>query len=150
MTTHPAGAPGTAPAAAPTSAPAEKAKAEKKEPKEKKAKAEKPAKETVARPRLPKHPDDHVITVLKPGSKARGAAERFTRYVTGMTVRAYLNKIKEDFDRTEGQTMADIRWDEDHKFIHVGPTVVDVPAPPAPAPAQAPAAPAAAPAAPTS
>lgn len=102
--------------------------------------AEKPKKEpTAARPRLPKYPDDHVITVLKENAKSRGANERFKRYHTGITVKAYLEKIKEDFGRTDGQTFADMRWDEDHKFIHIGPTVVDVPKP---APAAQPAAPA--------
>jgi hypothetical protein len=126
----------TAPAQAPTAKPT----AVKKEPTEKKAKVKKEG--AVARPRLPKYPDEHVITVFKEGAKARGAADRFKRYHTGMTVKAYIDKIKEDFQRTEGQTFADMRWDEDHKFIHIGPTVVPVPPPPAkeakePAPAQA-------------
>lgn len=127
----------TAPGAAPAAA---KPSAVKKEPTAaaapKDPKPEKPKKEgTVARPRLPKYPDDHVVTVLKEGAKARGAKDRFARYKTGMTVKAYVEKIKEDFGRTDGQTYADMRWDEDHKFIHVGPTVIDVPKP-APAPAK--------------
>jgi hypothetical protein len=103
-------------------------------------KTPKPKKEgAVARPRLPKYPDEHVITVFKENAKARGAADRFKRYHTGMTVKQYVEKITADFQRTEGQTFADMRWDEDHKFIHIGPTVVPVPvASPAPAtPAQA-------------
>jgi hypothetical protein len=111
-----------------------KPKAAKKEPVEKKAKEPKVKKEgAVSRPRLPKYPDEHLITVLKPNAKARGAADRFQRYATGMTVRQYVDRIKADFDRTEGQTFADMRWDEDHKFIAIGPTVVPVPEP-APAP----------------
>lgn len=132
-------APGTAPKApAPAqAAPAAKPNATTKEPTQAAAaKPAKPKKEgAVARPRLPKYPEEHVITVMKENAKARGAADRFKRYVTGMTVKAYIEKIKEDFGRTEGQTLADMRWDEDHKFIHVGPTVVDVPKP-APAPAK--------------
>ncbi len=81
-----------------------------------------------ARPRLPKFPDEHVITVMKPESKARGAADRFKRYTTGMSVKQYVDKISEEFNRTSGQTQADMRWDMDHGFIHVGPQVVPVPA----------------------
>jgi hypothetical protein len=110
---------------------------EKKEPK-----APKPKKEGtgVARPRLPKFPDEHVITVLKENAKSRGANARFLRYKTGQTVKQYLDKIKDDFPgRTDGQTFADMRWDADHKFINVGPTVVPVPAPaPTPAPTPTP------------
>jgi hypothetical protein len=117
---------------------AQPTQAVKKEPKEAKPKTPKPKKEgVVARPRLPKYDENHVITVLKENAKARGAADRFKRYHTGMTVKQYVDKIREDFDRTEGQTFADMRWDEDHKFIHIGPTVVPVPvaAPAAGAPA---------------
>jgi hypothetical protein len=107
----------------PDSAPTEKPRASKKEPK-----AAKPKKEAAnPRPRLPKYPDEHVITVLKENAKARNANERFKRYETGMSVRQYLDTIKTDFNRTEGQTFADMRWDENHKFIHIGPTVIDVP-----------------------
>ena len=106
----------------------EKPAGTKKEPKEKKAKVKKEKSEsTVARPRLPKYPDNHLITVLRADSKARGAKERFQRYFTGQTVRQYVDKIKEDFDRTEGQTFADMRWDQDHKFIVIGETTVEVP-----------------------
>jgi hypothetical protein len=133
---------GAKPATAPTAA---KPEAEKKEPKAKEPKVAKPKKEGVApRPRLPKYPDEHLITVLKPNAKARGANERFQRYVTGMTVKQYVEKIREDFARTDGQTYADMRWDEDHKFIHIGPTVVPVPAPPVAQPAAGTAAPASA------
>jgi hypothetical protein len=122
----------------PGPSPAPKPVAVKKEPK-----APKPKKEgAVARPRLPKYPDDHVITVFKENAKARGAADRFKQYHSGMTVKAYVDKIRTDFGRTDGQTYADMRWDEDHKFIHIGPTVVPVPVQ-APAPAAQPAQPAA-------
>lgn len=138
------GAPGsapnvtTSPATGGVTAPADATKVEPKA-KVKKAKVKKAAAaDGAARPRLPKYPDDHVITVIKENAKARGAADRFKRYTTGMTVRAYADKIKEDFGRTEGQTFADMRWDEDHKFIHIGPTVIEVPKPePAPAKAEA-------------
>ena len=122
-----------APGQAPVSKPAatdNKPTAQAKEPAKKAAKPKKDP-TTPPRPRLPKHPDEHVITVLKPNSKARGAADRFLQYKTGMTVKAYVDVIREMFQRTDGQTHADIRWDEDHKFIHVGPTVVPVPAEPA-------------------
>jgi hypothetical protein len=108
----------------------------------KEPKAPKPKKEgAAARPRLPKPPEEHVITVLKENAKSRTANDRFQRYKTGMTVKAYVDKCKEDFQRTEGMIYADMRWDQEHKFIHIGPTVVPVPpAQPAQAPATAPAA----------
>ena len=111
------------------------APADGKEPKEKKA--AKPKKEgAVQRPRLPKPPEDHVFTVMKPGSKARGAHDRFMEYKDGQTVRQYVDLIKEKFGRTEGQTFADIRWDQDHGFIVVAATIVPKPVPPpAPQPA---------------
>jgi|SRR5215469_15787756 len=109
-------------------------KTEPKEPKEKKPR--KKAEGAVQRPRLPKPDEAHVFTVMKPGSKARGAHDRFMEYKDGQTVRQYVDIIKEKFGRTEGQTFADIRWDLDHGFIHVGPTIVPKPAPPpAPQPA---------------
>lgn len=109
----------------------------KKEPTEKVAKEPKPKKEkdpnAVSRPRLPKYPDEHKITVMKENAKARGAADRFKLYHTGQTVKEYVEKMAaEPWKRTAGQTQADMRWDEDHKFIHVGPDVVPVPPPPAP------------------
>jgi hypothetical protein len=110
------------------------------EAKEKKATAPKKPKDpnAVQRPRLPKPADEMIVTVLKPNSKSRGAAERFQRYATGMTIRQYVDAVKKDFDRTEGMIFADIRWDQDHKFIHVDtsarPDLIPQPAPP---PAQA-------------
>lgn len=133
-------APGTASAAAAKPAAVKKEPQAEKEPKA--PKVAKPKKEgAVARARLPKYPDDHVITVIKEGAKARGAKDRFSRYHTGQTVKQYIDVMKADLDRTEGQTLADMRWDMEHKFIHVGPTVIDVPKPePAPAKTEAPAA----------
>jgi hypothetical protein len=111
------------------------------DPAAKPKKVAKPKKEgAAARPRLAKYPDEHKITVLKENAKARGANERFKRYLTGMTVKQYVDKMTEDFQRTSGQTFADMRWDEDHKFIHIGPEVIPVPVPapaPTPTPAQA-------------
>jgi hypothetical protein len=123
---------GVVPAPAPGAVVAQDPKptATKKEPGEKVAKVKKEG--AVARPRLPKYPDEHVITVFKENAKSRGAADRFKRYQTGMTVKAYVEKIKEDFARTDGQTFADMRWDEDHKFIHIGESTVPVPPPPPP------------------
>jgi hypothetical protein len=105
----------------------------KKVPKEKKAKVVKELKEgevVAARPRLPKFPDEHLITVLTPDSKARGAAERFKLYFTGQTVKEYADTIIEVFQRTSGQIQADLRWDVDHGFVHIGPEVVPIPPPP--------------------
>ena len=109
--------------------PPAKPTAVKKEPKEKKARVKKERDpNAVPRPRLPKYDDAHVVTVLKENAKARGASERFKQYHTGISVKEYTEKMAaEPWKRTAGQTQADMRWDEEHKFIHVGPTVVDIP-----------------------
>jgi hypothetical protein len=124
---EPKGQAKTAAAAAdPNKAAEAKVKKEKKEP-------------SAARPRLPKYPDDHVITVMKPNAKRAASGERFNVYKTGMTVKQYVDIMTAPpWNRTAGQVWADIRWDlEEHrKFIHIGPTVVDVPKPPEPAPAK--------------
>jgi hypothetical protein len=117
----------TAPGTAPTDA-------QKKTPKVKKAEngSDKPK---ASRPRLPKLPDEHVITVLKPNAKSGKSAERFNQYRTGMTVKDYVDVMsKEPFNRSEGEIWADIRWDTDpdRKLINIGPTVVEVPPPPPP------------------
>ena len=138
------------PAVEPIPATNGKATAVKKEPKVRKArtpkepKAPKPPKEPGAhRTRHPKFPDEHIITVLKPNAKSQGAAERFSHYFTGQTVKAYLEKMA-TFERTSGQTMADMRWDEKHQFIAIAETVVTAPTQPAPSAAPAePASPAA-------
>ncbi len=105
-------------------------------PKEEKVKKVRVKKEgAVARPRLPKPSDDHVITVMKPNAKREASGLRFNEYRTGMTVKQYVDHMKAPpWNRTEGQVYADIRWDlEEHrKFIHIGPTVVAVPPPPPP------------------
>lgn len=132
-TPQPHPAPGT-PAPAPGAAPAAAAKpaGTTKEPKPPKAAKPKKEPSAAARPRLPKFPDEHVITVLKENAKARGANDRFKVYSTGMTVKQYVDKMTaEPWSRTSGQTYADMRWDEDHKFINIGPTVVPIPAQPA-------------------
>lgn len=108
-------------------------------PENKEAKKEKTKKAEgapkVSRPRLPKLPDEHIITVLKPNAKTGMSAERFNQYHTGMTIKQYVDHMTAPpFNRTEGQVWADLRWDTDPRrnLIHVGPTVVDVPPPPPP------------------
>lgn len=121
--------------AAPATAQTAPATAEVKEPKVKKVREKKEG--AVARPRLPKPPDDHVITVLKPNAKREASGLRFNEYKTGMTVKQYVDHMMAPpWNRTAGQVYADIRWDlEEHrKFIHIGPTVVAVPPPPPPPP----------------
>ena len=97
---------------------------EKKEPKAKKEKT------GVARPRLPRPDDNHVITVMKPNAKTGKAGERFNQLKTGMTIKAYFDLMtKEPWNRTPGQVFSDLRWNTDpnRKLIHIGPTVVPVP-----------------------
>lgn len=96
---------------------------------EKKKKVAKP-KTGVSRPRLPKFDENHVITVLRPNAKTRNSGDRFNAYVTGMTVKQYIDKMAaEPFKRTLGQVYADLRWDTDpnRKLINIGPEVVPVP-----------------------
>jgi len=113
--------------------------AEKKEPAEKKAKAPKTG---VSRPRLPKPEDGHLITVLKPNAKSRASGERYNVMKTGMSVKEYLDIMTAaPWNRTPGEVYADLRWNTDpnRKLIHIGPSVVPVPAPEQKAaPAQAP------------
>jgi hypothetical protein len=109
---------------------------EKKEPKVKAPKKE----GGVARPRLPKPDDNHVITVLKPNAKSRASGERYNVLKTGMTVKQYVDIMTaEPWKRTAGEVYADLRWNTDpnRKLIHIGPTVVPIPAP-EPAATQAP------------
>jgi hypothetical protein len=133
---------------------AEGMKKEPKAPKEAKEKVAKPPKEKkertgVSRPRLPKFPDEWVITVLKPNAKREASGLRFNEYRTGMTVKEYVDHMTAPpWNRTVGQVFGDMRWDtEEHrKFVHIGPEVVPVPAPApqaAPTPATPPATPAA-------
>src|SRR6516164_64691 len=125
-------------ATGPGSASQEPVEGKKKTPKVKAAKPEATNGEDAPktpRPRLPKFPDEHLITVLKPGSKSTTAAERFTQYRTGMTVKEYVDTTSKDhWNRAVAMVYADLRWDFDEKrqFIHIGPTVVDVPPPPPP------------------
>jgi hypothetical protein len=101
----------------------------------------------VARPRLTRPDENHVITVLRPKAKIRESGKRFDEYQNGMTVKQYIEKMTgEPWKRTVGQVYADLRWDTDpnRKLINIGPTVVPIPEPPKPAeqpkPAAAPAA----------
>jgi hypothetical protein len=90
------------------------------------------AKTGVARPRLAKFDESHVITVLRPNAKIRASGERYNQYVTGMTVKQYIDKMAgEPWKRTVGQVYADLRWDTDpsRKLINIGPTVVPIPEP---------------------
>jgi hypothetical protein len=87
------------------------------------------------RARRERFPDNHVITVLVANPKHGACAARFDAYRTGMTIKEYVDILsKEPFNRSMGLNWADIWWDTDPKrnFIHVGPTVVDVPPPPPP------------------
>jgi hypothetical protein len=89
----------------------------------------------VPRPRLPKFDETHVITVLRPKAKIRESGKRYDEYVTGMTVKEYIDKMAaEPFKRTVGQVYGDLRWDTDpnRKLINIGPEVVPIPPPPPP------------------
>jgi hypothetical protein len=86
----------------------------------------------VSRPRLAKFDEAHLITVLRPKAKIRASGERYDQYVTGMTVKQYIDKMAgEPWKRTVGQVYADLRWDTDpnRKLINIGPTVVPIPEP---------------------
>lgn len=127
MSTAPTPGPGSAPVSEPV-------EGKKKVPKVKKAESGNGEPKS-SRPRLPKLPDEHVITVMKPNAKSGKSADRFNQYRTGMTVKEYVDVMtKEPWDRSEGEVWADIRWDTNpnRNLIHVGPTVVDVPPPPPP------------------
>ena len=123
---------------APDSAPQEPVEGKKKTPKVKAAKPEGgngEEKPKVSRPRLPKFPDDNVITVLVPNPKHGKCSERYAQYRTGMTVKEYVDILtKEPFNRTVGEVWGDIRWDTNpnRNLIHIGPTIVDIPPPPPP------------------
>jgi hypothetical protein len=122
------------PTPAAQAATATKPVAEKKEPKEPKAKKEATG---IARPRLPRPPDDHIITVLKPNAKTGATGERFKQARTGMTVKQWVDLMTAPpWNRTPGEVYRDLRWNTDphRQLMHIGPTVVPVPEP-APAPA---------------
>jgi hypothetical protein len=117
--------PNPTPAAQAGTATAPKPVGEKKEPKPKKEKT------GIARPRLPRPEDNHVITVLKPNAKTRNAGNRYNQLKTGMTVKQYYDLMTAPpWNRTPGQVYSDLRWNTDpnRKLIHIGPTVVPVPA----------------------
>jgi hypothetical protein len=107
-----------------------------KEPKEAKAPKE-PKEPKATRNKRYKFPEEHVITVLKPGAKLRIAAQRFALYKTGMSVKEYIAAMQaSEWERTPSQTHADMRWDKSKGLVHIGETVVPVPEP-APAPTAA-------------
>jgi hypothetical protein len=104
---------------------AAKPAAEKKEPKAKKEPT------GIARPRLPRPPEDHVITVLKPNAKTGATGERFKQAKTGMTVKQWVDLMTAPpYNRTPGEVYRDLRWNTDphRQLMHIGPTVVPVPA----------------------
>jgi hypothetical protein len=101
------------------------------------AEGEKPKKKAkektgVARPRLARPDENHIITVLRPGAKTGKSGERFDQVRTGMTVKEYVEIMtKEPFNRTVGQAYFTLRWDTDpnRRLLNIGPTVVPVPEP---------------------
>jgi hypothetical protein len=101
------------------------------------AEGEKPKKKAkektgVARPRLARPDENHVITVLRPGAKTGKSGERYDQVRTGMTVKEYVELMtKEPFNRTVGQAYHTLRWDTDpnRKLLNIGPTVVPIPEP---------------------
>jgi hypothetical protein len=108
------------------------ATAETKTPAEKKEPKAKTPKTGVSRPRLPKPEDNHVITVLKPNAKTRKSGDRYNVLKTGMTVKQYVDIMTAPpWNCTQGEVYADLRWNTDpnRKLIHIGPTVVPIPAP---------------------
>ena len=65
-----------------------------------------------------------VITLLVSNNpKRRGSATRFAKYVTGMTVEAYIAAVG-----SKGLALADIAWDINHGFITVAAPVAAAPA----------------------
>lgn len=85
-----------------------------------------------AKPGKSKYAGNLLVTVLVHTNPKRAGSksfDRFAKYVTGQTV---------DDALKAGVLSADLHYDVDHKFIHIGETVVEVP--PAPEPAAAPAA----------
>jgi hypothetical protein len=102
---------------------------EKKEPKKKKEPS------GVARPRFARPDDNLVITVLKPNSKTGNAGKRFDVVKTGMTVKEYRDILTAaPFNRTPGEYYRELRWNTDphRQLMHIGPSVVPVPAQAAP------------------
>jgi hypothetical protein len=102
---------------------------EKKEPKKKKEPS------GVARPRFARPDDNLVITVLKPNSKTGDAGKRFDVMKTGMTVKEYRDILTAaPFSRTPGEYYRELRWNTDphRQLMHIGPSVVPIPAQAAP------------------
>jgi hypothetical protein len=95
-------------------------------------KKKKATKTGVARPRLARPDENHVITVLRPNAKTGKSGQRFDQVKTGMTVKEYVDIMtKEPFNRTVGQAYHTLRWDTDpnRKLLNIGPTTVPVPDP---------------------
>jgi hypothetical protein len=120
-------APAASAAAAPAAAPTSEEKPQEAKPKKEKKAKKPPAEGAPVRTRLFKPPDEHVITLLRPNAKSRNSGDRFNEYRTGMTVKEYVDLIHTKFGRSPGQVHADFRWDLERKFIHIGPTVVEIP-----------------------
>jgi hypothetical protein len=98
-------------------------------------KKKKATKTGVARPRLARPDENHVITVFRPNSKTGKSGQRFDQVRTGMTVKEYVDLMtKEPYNRTVGQAYHTLRWDTDpnRNLLHIGPTVVPVPEAPPP------------------
>ena len=98
----------------------------KKEPKAKKEPS------GVARPRFARPDDNLLITVLKPHAKTGNAGQRFDKLKTGMTVKEYRDILTAaPFNRTPGEYYRELRWNTDphRQLMHIGPKVIDVPAP---------------------
>jgi hypothetical protein len=95
-------------------------------------KKKKAAKTGVARPRLARPDEAHVITVLRPNAKTGKSGQRFDQVRTGMTVKEYVDLMtKEPFNRKVGQAYHTLRWDTDpnRKLLNIGPVVVPIPEP---------------------
>lgn len=121
----------TAVAPGPTPAPAA-ATSGNGQPAEEKPKKKAKEKTGVARPRLARPDENHVITVMRPGAKTGKSGERFDQVRTGMTVKEYVEIMtKEPFNRTVGQAYHTLRWDTDpnRRLLNIGPTVIPVPEP---------------------
>ena len=98
----------------------------KKEPKAKKEPS------GVARPRFARPDDNLLITVLKPHAKTGNAGQRFDKLKTGMTVKEYRDILTAaPFNRTPGEYYRELRWNTDphRQLMHIGPSVIPVPAP---------------------
>jgi hypothetical protein len=62
---------------------------------------------------------NQVITILQKDKKTRGAAVRFAKYRTGMTVQGYIDVLIKEKLGTKASAMNDMRWDVASKFISI-------------------------------